>query len=414
MSNQGAEPLVNILYGHLYGEFSWAYIRSAWWLSALQSHAPESASFWQDFSIIACWQRGAAETSVTGKWGIMKVTCFKGSFQELYQFHGKFVSARTKAIAALANRRRSITWRRMWENDIPKQNSTPHFSPRGENGRTNHMWQCQSCCLMHCSGTFRYCRDVDNIRTSLGLHSTEVKWRKLEGHGPDFQKPAQKSFMSSFQHDIFYLHTGLRVSQRSPLCGFYRKIVENEGICEELFLNYFNLQVRKKYNYCQNIPCLYFLNENLSGLFIDNILVWDLNNFNIRRIKNLKDKIKPKLFWNFWRKSFNWHTQGFFNWNYLRTLFIFLFLFFIWLYFDLKSFHMLGELFLILLGSRLSIPTSMWDNVKGHHKDDYMGSRVCEVHLLIHHQYLLICYSSVMHLKLTWVSKNSFGSGFGE
>lgn len=108
-----------------------------------------------------------------------------------------------------------------------------------------------------------------------------------------------KALCHLFSMIFFYLHTGLRVSQRSPLCGFYRKIVENEGICEELFLNYFNLKVRKKYNYCQNIPCLYFLNENLSGLFINNILVWDLNNFNIRRIKNLKDKIKPKLFWNF-------------------------------------------------------------------------------------------------------------------
>ena len=137
---------------------------------------PECASFWHDFSTIACWQGGAAETSVTGKWGIMKVTCFKGSFQELYQFHGKFVSPRTKATVVLANRRRSITWWWMCENDTPKQNSTPRFSPREEIGRTNHMWQCQSCCLMHCSGTFRYCSDADNMRTCLGLHSTVVKW----------------------------------------------------------------------------------------------------------------------------------------------------------------------------------------------------------------------------------------------
>lgn len=146
----------------------------------------EYASFWHDFNITACWQRGAAETSMIGEWAIMKVTCFKGSFQELYQFHGKFVSPKTKATAALANRRRSITWWWMCENDTPKQNSTPCFSPRGENGRTNHMWQCQSCCLMHCSGTFRYYSHVDNIRTCLGLHCTVVKWWKFEGHGPDF------------------------------------------------------------------------------------------------------------------------------------------------------------------------------------------------------------------------------------
>lgn len=111
----------------------------------------------------------------------------------------------------------------MWENDIPKQNSTPHFSPRGENGRTNHMWQCQSCCLMHCSGTFRYCRDVDNIRTSLALHCTEVKWRKLEGHGPDFQKTARKSFMSSFQHDIFLPAYWSKSISEEPSMWFLQK-----------------------------------------------------------------------------------------------------------------------------------------------------------------------------------------------
>lgn len=104
--------------------------------------------------------------------------------------------------------------------------------------------------------------------------------------------------MSTFWHDNFYLRAGLRVSQRNALCGFYRKLVENERICEELFLSYSNLKVRKKYNYCQNVPFLYFLNENLSGLFSDTFLFWDLNNFNIRSIKNLKDKIKTKLFWN--------------------------------------------------------------------------------------------------------------------
>lgn len=145
---------------------------------------PECANFWHDFSIIVCWKRAAAETSMTGKWGIRKMLCFTGSFL-LYQFHGKFVSPRTK-VTALANRRRSITWWWMCENDTPKQNCTPRFFPRGESRRTNHMWQCQSRCLMVCSGTFSHYSDVDNIRTCLGLHSIAVKWWKHECHAPDF------------------------------------------------------------------------------------------------------------------------------------------------------------------------------------------------------------------------------------
>lgn len=139
--------------------------RSAWWFSVLQTSATWNVPASGMTSVLLPTERGMLLRQVwMGSYGIMMLTCFKESFQELYWFHGKCVSLRIKATATLANKRRSITWWWMCENDTPKQTSTPHFSSRGENGRINYMWQCQSCCLMHCSGTSRYYSDVDNIR----------------------------------------------------------------------------------------------------------------------------------------------------------------------------------------------------------------------------------------------------------
>lgn len=70
----------------------------------------------------------------------------------------------------------------------------------------------------------------------------------------------------------------------------------------------------------------------------------------------------------------------------------------------------------MFLGSRLSISMSTCNIVEGHHKDDYVGSRLFEVSLQkgIPPEASFICYSSMLHLKFTWISKNSFGLGFGQ
>lgn len=49
---------------------------------------PESVDSWHDLSIIACEEKGATETTVAGKLGIIMATCLRDPFSRCISFMG--------------------------------------------------------------------------------------------------------------------------------------------------------------------------------------------------------------------------------------------------------------------------------------------------------------------------------------